>query len=51
MVCKTPVTALLVYKSFKRLEINDVHVKLTVDDSGLALFDLLLVLLSGVSPD
>uniref|UniRef100_A0A2C9M6A5 Uncharacterized protein n=1 Tax=Biomphalaria glabrata TaxID=6526 RepID=A0A2C9M6A5_BIOGL len=30
--CKTPVTSLLVYKSFKRLEINDVHVKLSVDE-------------------
>ncbi|XP_005092869.1 uncharacterized protein LOC101855470 isoform X2 [Aplysia californica] len=35
--CKTPVTSLLVYKSFKRLEINDVHVKLTVDDSVKAI--------------
>ncbi|CAG5127467.1 unnamed protein product [Candidula unifasciata] len=31
--CKTPVTSLLVYKSFKRLEINDVHVKISVDES------------------
>ncbi|KAH9519982.1 hypothetical protein Btru_071410 [Bulinus truncatus] len=35
--CKTPVTSLLVYKSFKRLEINDVHVKLSVDDSVKAI--------------
>ncbi|RUS74589.1 hypothetical protein EGW08_017649 [Elysia chlorotica] len=35
--CKTPVTSLLVYKSFKRLEINDVHVKLSVDESVKAI--------------
>uniref|UniRef100_A0A0B7AJ07 RRM domain-containing protein n=2 Tax=Arion vulgaris TaxID=1028688 RepID=A0A0B7AJ07_9EUPU len=35
--CKTPVTSLLVYKSFKRLEINDVHVKLSIDDSVKAI--------------